>query len=157
MTHYCRTMVGATDNSGTCCVRIMACDDPARTPLPGHHNTSGTPHHCARTPVLLPTLTIRERDRKLDYRSSHLTAHVTPRIMNVTIVQNIVQIVASFVQINPPCNLCKTDPLSASELSGKVEDALAGRSPLFSSLLHRLYKMARSGFSLCKKNTKHSG
>ena len=58
---------------------------------------------------------------------------------------------ASFVQINPPCNLCKTDPLSASELSGKVEDALAGRSPLFSSLLHRLYKMARSGFSLCKK------
>ena len=65
------------------------------------------------------------------------------------------QLVASFVQINPPCNLCKTDPLSASELSGKVEDALAGRSPLFSSLLHRLYKMARSGFSLCKKNTKH--
>ena len=61
------------------------------------------------------------------------------------------QLVASFVQINPPCSLCKTDPLSASELSGKVEDALAGRSPLFSSLLHRLYKMARSGFSLCKK------
>ena len=86
--------------------------------------------------------------------------------MNVTIVQNIVQnikqnivqIVASFVQINPPCSLCKTDPLSASELSGKVEDALAGRSPLFSSLLHRLYKMARSGFSLCKKHkTQRSG
>ena len=70
---------------------------PARTPLPGHHNTARTTQYqyFVHQYYVLLCMMIVERDRKPDYRSPHLSAHETQHSKKYCIgqsaVQNIVQ------------------------------------------------------------------